>query len=82
MSAILKFDFQEKKTIRFFRRKLSKLHKEYTILHVSTTIFIKQEQTRTISGPTDYSQKQGIIKKIGFPLKPDDVIVMSSNVHE
>ena len=23
-----------------------------------------------------------IIKKIGFPLKPDDVIVMSSNVHE
>ena len=22
------------------------------------------------------------LKKIGFPLKPDDVIVMSSNVHE
>ena len=29
-----------------------------------------------------FFQKQGIIKKIGFPLKPDDVIVMSSNVHE
>ena len=28
------------------------------------------------------NKKQGIIKKIGFPLKPDDVIVMSSNVHE
>ena len=25
-------------------------------------------------------KKQGIIKKIGFPLKLDDVIVMSSNV--
>ena len=25
---------------------------------------------------------KGIIKKIGFPLKPDDVIVMSSNIHE
>ena len=30
-----------------------------------------------------FFQKQGIIKKnIGFPLKLDDVIVMSSNVHE
>ena len=27
-------------------------------------------------------KKQGIIKEIGFPLKLDDVIVMSSNVHE
>ena len=27
-------------------------------------------------------KKQGNIKKIGFSLKPDDVIVMSSNVHE
>ena len=29
-----------------------------------------------------FFQKQGIIKKIGFPLKPDDVIVMSLIVHE
>ena len=29
-----------------------------------------------------FFQKQGIIIKIGFPLKPYDVIVMSSNVHE
>ena len=29
-----------------------------------------------------FFQKQEIIKKIGFSLKPDDVIVMSSNVHE
>ena len=30
----------------------------------------------------NFFKKQGIIKKIGFPLKRDDVIVMSSNVHE
>ena len=29
-----------------------------------------------------FFQKQGTIKKVGFPLKRDDVIVMSSNVHE
>ena len=29
-----------------------------------------------------FLQKQEIIKIIGFPLKHDDVIVMSSNVHE
>ena len=29
-----------------------------------------------------FFQKQGIIKKNEFPLKHDDVIVMSSNVHE
>ena len=27
-------------------------------------------------------KKQGSIKKIGFPLKPNDVIVISSNMHE
>ena len=35
MSAILKFDFQKKKTTTFLRRKLSKLHKKDTILHVT-----------------------------------------------
>ena len=29
-----------------------------------------------------FFKKQGIIQKIGFPLKPDDVIVMSLNVYE
>ena len=29
-----------------------------------------------------FFQKQEIIQKTGFPLKPDDVIVMSSNVRE
>ena len=29
-----------------------------------------------------FSKKARKYQKIGFPLKPDDVIVMSSNVHE
>ena len=33
-------------------------------------------------GRFNFFQKQGIIKKIGFPLKADEVIVMSSNVYE
>ena len=37
MSAILKFDFQKKKIITFFRNKLSKLPKKDTILHVTIT---------------------------------------------
>ena len=51
MSAILKFYFQKKKIITFFRRKLSQLHKKDTILHVTITIFLKQGKTRMGSGP-------------------------------
>ena len=51
MSAILKFDFQKKKTITFFWSKLSKLHKKEPILHVTTTVYLKQGETRTNSGP-------------------------------
>ena len=39
MSAILKFDFQKKKLITFFRRKVSKLHNKDTILQVTITFF-------------------------------------------
>ena len=42
MSTILKFDFQKKRTIKFFRSKLSKLHKKDPILHVATTFSLKQ----------------------------------------
>ena len=42
MSAILKFEFQKKRTITFFWRKLSKLHKNNSILHVATTFSLKQ----------------------------------------
>ena len=51
MSAILKFDFQKKKTITFFRRKLSKLQRKDTILHVTFTFSLKQGDTGTSSGP-------------------------------
>ena len=46
MSAILKFDFQKKKTITFIS-KLSKLHKKDPILPVTTTFSLKQGETRT-----------------------------------
>ena len=51
MSAILKFDFQKKRTITFFRSKLSKLHKKDPTLHVATTFSLKQGETRTSHGP-------------------------------
>ena len=51
MSAILKFDFQKKKTIKFFWSKLSKLHKKDPILHVATTFSLKQGETRPSHGP-------------------------------
>ena len=51
MNAILKFDFQTRKPLHFFRRQLSKLHIKDTILHVTITISLKQGQTRTSSGP-------------------------------
>ena len=47
MSAILKFDFQKKKTITCFWSKLSKLHKKDPILHVTATFSLKQGETRT-----------------------------------
>ena len=42
MSAILKFDFQKIKTITFFRRKVSKLHKKDTFFHVTIKFSLKQ----------------------------------------
>ena len=51
MSAILKFYLKKKKTIVFFWSKLSKLHKNDPILHVTTTFSLKQGETRTNSVP-------------------------------
>ena len=42
MNAILKFGFQKKKTIKFSWSKLYKLHKKDSILHVTTTLSLKQ----------------------------------------
>ena len=60
MNAILKFDFQKKKTITLFWSKLSKLHKKDQILHVTTTFSLKQGETRTSSGliPHPLTQNQ------------------------
>ena len=54
MSAILKFDFQKKKTITFSWSKVSKLHKKDRISHVTTTFYLKQGETRTSSGPISH----------------------------
>ena len=55
MSPILKFDFQKKRTIAFFRSKLSKLHEKDQILHAATTFSLKQGETRTSHGPIPHS---------------------------
>ena len=54
MSAILKFDFQKKRTITFFWRQLSKLHRKDPILHLATTFSLKQGETRTSHGPIQH----------------------------
>ena len=58
MSAILKFDFQKKKTMTFFWSKLSKLHKKDLILHVATSFSLKQGETGTSHGPISHPLKQ------------------------
>ena len=56
MSAILKFDFQKRKQLRFWS-KSSKVHKKDPILHVTTTFSVKQRETRTNSVPIPYPYK-------------------------
>ena len=51
MTAILKFDFQKRKQLRFFWSKFSKLHKKDPILHAATIFSLKQGETRTNSVP-------------------------------
>ena len=43
--------FSKRKTITFFSSKLSKLHKEDPILHVTSIFSLKQGEARTSSGP-------------------------------
>ena len=56
MSAILKTDFQKKKTITFFRRKLAKLHKK-DIMYACDNITLSQKQgeTRASNGLITYT---------------------------
>ena len=52
MSAILKFDFQKRKQLRFSEvNYLNYTQKKDPILHVTTTFSLKQRETRTSSGP-------------------------------
>ena len=54
--------FPNKRTITFFWRKLSKLHKKDPILNVATTFFLKQGETRTSHGPIPHPLKTTIKK--------------------
>ena len=52
MSAILKFDFQKRKQLRFSEvNYLNYTKKTNPILHVTTTFSLKQGETRTNSVP-------------------------------
>ena len=51
MSAILKFDFQKRKQLRFSEVNYLNYTKKDPILHVATTFSLKQGETRTSSGP-------------------------------
>ena len=55
MSAILKFDFQKRKQLRF--SEVNKLHKKDPILHVATSFSLKQGETRTSHGPIPHPLK-------------------------
>ena len=51
MSAVLKFDFQKRKQLRFSEVNYLNYTKKYPILHVTTTFSLKQGETRTNNVP-------------------------------
>ena len=51
MSAILKFDFQKRKQLRFSEVNYLNYTKKDPSLHVTTTLSLKQGETRTSNGP-------------------------------
>ena len=57
MSAILKFDFQKRKQLRFSEVNDLNYKKKNPILHVTTTFSLKQEETRTNSVPIPHPLK-------------------------
>ena len=71
MSAILKFDFQRRKQLRFFWSKLSKLHNKDPIFHMTTTFSLKQWETRTNSVPIPQPLTQKRIARRHFLTKLD-----------
>ena len=73
MSAILKFDFQKKKTITFFWSKLSKLHKKDPILHVATTFSLKKGEARTSSGPIPHPDLCTVWSSTAYKMESDSL---------
>ena len=61
MSAILKFDFQKRKQLRFFEVNYLNYTKKDPILHVATTFSLKQGETRTSHGPIPHPLKFRLI---------------------
>ena len=55
MSAIVKFDFQKRKQLRFSEVNYLNYTKKDPILHVATTFPVKQGETRTSHGPIPHS---------------------------
>ena len=55
MSAILKFDFQKREQLRFSEVNNLNYTKKDPILHVATTVSLKQGETRTSHGPIPHS---------------------------
>ena len=55
MSAILKFDFQRRKQLRFSEVNYLSYTKKDPIVHVATTFSLKQGETRTSHGPIPHS---------------------------
>ena len=51
MSAILKFDFQKRKQLRFSEVNYVNYTKEDQILHVTTTVSLKQGETKQAVDP-------------------------------
>ena len=61
MSAILKFDFQERKQLHFSELNYLNFTKKDPILHVTTTFSINQEETRTNSVPIPHPLKRDLM---------------------
>ena len=60
MSAILKFDFQTRKQLRFSEVNYLNYTEKNQILHVTTTFSLKQWETRTSSRPIRHPFEDGL----------------------
>ena len=60
MSAILKFDFQKREQLRFSEVNYLNYTKKDPILHVATTLSLKQGETRTSHGPIPWTHSTSL----------------------